>query len=263
MKLIDTHAHLFSKKFKGDLPEVIERSREAGIERIYMPNIDSTSIDDMLGLELKYPGYCIPMMGLHPCSVGKDFEKELYIVEDWLSKRDFVAVGEMGTDLYWEKAFFDQQKEAFSIQCDLAVKYDVPIVIHCRESMNETIDLVKAKNNNKLRGIFHCFTGDLDQASTIIELGFWLGIGGVSTFKNGGLEPVLEQVPLENLVLETDSPYLAPVPYRGKRNEPAYIQEIAQKIASITKNDIQKVAGTTTKTALEIFHPTNDKYEKI
>jgi len=253
MTLIDTHAHIYSKKFGDDVDQMIERAREAGIEKIYMPNIDRTSIDDMLELELRYPGYCIPMMGLHPCSVDKDFQQELYLVEEWLAKRPFVAVGEMGTDLYWDKSFFPQQQEAFQIQCELAIKHDIPIVIHCRDSINETIDLVKEKKDEKLRGIFHCFTGDVDQANEIVALGFWLGIGGVATFKNGGLEPVLENTKLAHLVLETDSPYLAPVPHRGRRNEPAYVVEAAKKIAEVKGLPIEEIGDITSQNANFIF----------
>lgn len=253
--MIDTHAHIYDEKFKDDINEVIERAIEAGIEKIYLPNIDSTTIDDMLELELKYPDYCIPMMGLHPCSVNKNFEKELYIVEDWFSKREFVAVGEIGTDLYWEKSFFEQQKEAFNIQSEIALKNNIPIVIHCRDSIPETIELVSNIKNDNFRGIFHCFSGNLEQANEIIELGFYLGLGGVATFKNGGLEEVITNANFDKIVLETDSPYLAPVPYRGKRNEPYYVVEVAKKIAAIKNISIDEVGETTSRNALKIFKP--------
>lgn len=254
MALVETHAHIYSDKFKDDVDEMIERSKEQGVEKIYMPNIDSESIDAMLELEYRYPGYCIPMMGLHPCSVDKNFEKELYIVEDWLNKRDFVAVGEMGTDLYWDKTYFEQQKEAFNIQSRWAIEKDRPIVIHCRESIDETIALVADLKVENFRGIFHCFSGNVQQAKQIIDLGFYLGIGGVATFKNGGLEPVLESIPLDRLVLETDSPYLAPVPHRGKRNEPAYLSLVAQKIATVKNITQDEVAKVTTENAYHIFN---------
>ncbi|SMD32157.1 TatD DNase family protein [Reichenbachiella faecimaris] len=254
MQLVETHAHIYSDKFKDDVDEMIQRSREQGVEKIYMPNIDSESIDAMLELEYRYPGYCIPMMGLHPCSVDKNFEKELYIVEDWLNKREFVAVGEMGTDLYWDKSFYEQQKEAFKIQSKWAIQQDRPIVIHCRESIDETIALVDDLKTEKFRGIFHCFSGTVEQANQIIELGFLLGIGGVATFKNGGLEPVLKSIPLDHLVLETDSPYLAPVPNRGKRNEPAYLNLVAEKIAAIKNITKNEVAKATTENAYRIFN---------
>lgn len=254
MQLVETHAHIYLDQFKDDLEEVIDRSRQHGIDKIYLPNIDVASIDSMLELEHRYPGYCIPMMGLHPCSVDRNFEKELYVIEDWLNKRDFVAIGEMGTDLYWDKSFFEQQKEAFNIQSKWAIARDRPIIIHCRESIDETIALVKELKDEKFRGIFHCFSGTVDQANQIIDLGFMLGIGGVATFKNGGIGPVLEAIDLEHLVLETDSPYLTPVPHRGKRNEPAYLDFVAQKIAEtkqITKNE---VARATTENANRIFN---------
>lgn len=256
MDLIDSHAHIYLDRFEKDQEDVIHRAKETGVTSIYMPNIDHTSIDDMLEMEEAYQGYCIPMMGLHPCSVKKDFEKELYLVEEWMSKREFCAVGEIGTDLYWDKTYFDYQKEAFNIQCDLAVKYDIPVVIHCRESIDETIALVQEKNNEKLRGVFHCFTGTPEQAKSVIDLGFNIGIGGVATFKNGGLEGVLSEVELESIMLETDSPYLAPVPYRGKRNEPAYIKYVAEKISEIKEVPLGEVAAKTSSCTLGLFEKT-------
>ncbi|WP_245906934.1 TatD family hydrolase [Reichenbachiella versicolor] len=251
-QFVETHAHIYSSKFKEDIADVIERSQEAGVSKIYMPNVDHESIDGMLELENKYPEYCIPMMGLHPCSVKKDFEKELYIVEDWLSKRPFVAVGEIGTDLYWDKSLFELQKEAFIIQCNLANQNDIPVIIHCRESIDETIEILEGMANAP-KGIFHCFTGDVEQAKRIIALGHKIGIGGVATFKNGGLDPVLLEIDLENMVLETDCPYLAPTPYRGKRNEPAFIELVAQKISDLKNIPVSEVAQSTTNSALQIF----------
>jgi len=253
MILVDTHAHLYSEKFNDDINDVIKRSQDEGVERIYMPNIDSKSIDSMLELEQNFPGYCIPTMGLHPCHVDKDFEKELYIVEDWLSKRPFVAVGEMGTDLYWDKTNFELQKKAFIIQCDLAVKYDIPIIIHCRESVAETIQMVADFSNEKLKGIFHCFNGDLKQAHEVIDLGFVIGIGGVATFKNGGLDDLVKGTDLQHIVLETDSPYLAPVPYRGKRNEPSYVNEVAKKVSELKQMDLDEVGKITTENAYRVY----------
>ncbi|MTI38558.1 TatD family hydrolase [Fulvivirga lutimaris] len=251
-KLIETHAHIYSDKFQADIDEVLERSWEEGLDRIYMPNINHESIDGMLELENK-DSRCIPMMGLHPCSVNKDFEKELYLVEDWLSKRDWVAVGEIGTDLYWDKTFWDQQQEAFKIQCKWAVKYDIPVVIHCRESIDETILLIEEMGEEKLRGVFHCFTGTTDQAKKITELGFYLGIGGVATFKNGGMDTVIPHIDNDKIVLETDSPYLAPAPNRGKRNEPAYISLVASKVAEFKNLSVDEVAEMTTTNALNLF----------
>ncbi|MEO9476389.1 MAG: TatD family hydrolase [Cyclobacteriaceae bacterium] len=253
MRLIDSHAHIYSEEFDKDLSEVIERSKEAGIEKIYMPNVDHESIDRMMSVADKYPGYCIPMMGLHPCSVKKGFEKDLYEVEEWLDRGGFCAVGEIGTDLYWDKTLFEEQKEAFNIQCELAVKHDLPVAIHCRESIDQTIELVRPFADLNLTGVFHCFTGTIEQAKQIVEMGFYLGLGGVTTFKNGGMEPVIKEIDLSQVLLETDSPYLAPVPYRGKRNEPAYVENVALKIANILEQDVEEIAEITTQNSLALF----------
>jgi len=250
---IDTHAHIYSEQFREDRTDMLARCEQENIGRIFMPNIDHTSIDEMLEVENRSPGKFIPMMGLHPCSVKKDFERELYIVENWLSKRKFCAVGEIGTDLYWDKTFWEQQKEAFTIQVQWALKYDLPIVIHCRESIDQTIELVEKLQNGKLTGIFHCYSGNLEQAQRIVKLNFHLGIGGVVTFKNGGLDNVLPEIPLDAMVLETDSPYLAPVPHRGKRNEPSYIPLVAAKIAELKKITPDDVQSGTTSNALKLF----------
>jgi len=218
-----------------------------------MPNIDHTSIDLMLETEHKYPAQCISMMGLHPCSIKKDFEKELYRVEEWLSKRKFAAVGEMGTDLHWDKTFWEQQQEAFRIQVGWAKQYNLPIVIHCRESIDETIELLEPLNDGKLKGVFHCFSGTFEQAKKITMMGFYLGLGGVATFKNGGLDKVIPDLELDNLVLETDSPYLAPVPHRGKRNTPEYIPLIATKIAELKKVTLEELSSITTANAIRLF----------
>lgn len=249
----DTHAHIYSDEFRQDREDVLIRALEAGVEKIFMPNVDHTSIDGMLEFELKHPANCFSMMGLHPCSVKKDFEKELYLVEQWLGKRKFAAVGEMGTDLHWDKTFWEQQKEAFVIQVKWAKQYRLPLVIHCRESMAETIELLQPHADGILTGIFHCFSGNAEQAKKIIEMGFYLGIGGVVTFKNGGLDTVLPELSLENLVLETDSPYLAPVPHRGKRNEPSYIPLIAEKIMELMKVTNEELQMITTANAARIF----------
>ena len=254
MQLIDSHAHIYLKEFKDDLNLIIDRAREAGVEAIYMPNIDHTSIDDMLNVADKYPEYCIPMMGLHPCSVNKDFERDLYEVEEWLGKGGFAAVGEIGTDLYWDKTFWPQQQEALRIQVELAKKFALPFVIHCRDSIDETVELLEPINNEKLTGVFHCFTGSLQQAEKIIAMGFNIGIGGVATFKNGGLGEVLSKIPLEHMMLETDSPYLAPVPYRGKRNEPSYVNRPCEKIAEEKSINVDEVAASTTATSLSLFN---------
>ncbi|MDA0195103.1 MAG: TatD family hydrolase [Bacteroidetes bacterium] len=253
MEFIDSHAHIYSKKFKTDVDDVINRSIDSGVTKIYMPNIDHTSIDDMLELELRFPEVCIPMMGLHPCSINRDFQKELYVVEEWLQKRPFVAVGEMGTDLYWDQSFWAEQQEVFKIQSEWAIQYDIPIVIHCRETIDDTISLVKELKTDRYRGIFHCFTGSVEQAIEIEKLGFWMGIGGVSTFKHGGLDEVIPAINIKSIVLETDSPYLSPVPHRGKRNEPSYIPIIAKRVSELKGMELEEVAIETTRNCLSIF----------
>jgi len=232
---------------------MLARAREAGVGKIYMPNIDHTSIDRMLELESRSEGHCVAMMGLHPCYVKKGFEKELYEVEAWLGRRKFVAVGEIGTDLYWDKTLWNEQVEAFTIQVRWAKQYKLPIVIHCRESMDQTIALVENLQDGGLHGIFHCFSGTAEQAQKITKLGFLLGIGGVATYKNGGLDKALPAVSLDNLVLETDAPYLAPIPHRGKRNEPSYIPIIAERVAEIMQRPLDDVRRSTTQNALTLF----------
>ena len=250
---IDTHAHIYAKEFKPELLDVLQRCEEQRVNKIFMPNVDHTSIDEMLEVEARWPNLCHSMMGLHPCSVKKDFQRELYIVEDWLSKRRFAAVGEIGTDLYWDKTFWDQQREALEIQVGWANKYQLPIVLHCRESLDQTIEIVERLQDGNLTGIFHCFTGNIEQAKRIFKLGFLIGLGGVVTFKNGGMDKVLPDLPLESVVLETDSPYLAPVPHRGKRNEPAYLDIIGSKVAALMNTSVEEVRRTTTKKALQLF----------
>lgn len=250
---IDSHAHIYNEQFKEDRDAAIEKAVKSGVEKIYMPNVNHESIDIMLETEEKYPGICIPMIGLHPCDVGKNFEKHLYEVEDWLKKRKFAAVGEMGIDLYWDKTFQEQQTEAFKIQVNLAKEHGLPVVLHTRNANREALEIVQAMKDDKLVGIFHCFSGSVEEAKEMIELGFLLGIGGVVTFKNGGLDKILPEVGLHNLVLETDCPYLAPVPHRGKRNEPNYIPIIAEKVAQILNISVEEVAQVTTENALKIF----------
>jgi TatD DNase family protein len=250
---IDTHAHIYSEEFNPDANDMLTRCEENNVKKIFMPNIDHTSIDAMMEVEIKNPDRCFAMMGLHPCSVKKDFEKELYTVEDWLNKRKFAAVGEMGTDLYWDKSFWKEQQEAFKVQVQWARKFKLPLVIHCRESIDETIALLEPFADGNLTGIFHCFSGSLEQAKEIIEMNFYLGIGGVVTFKNGGLDKVLPDLDAHRIVLETDSPYLAPVPHRGKRNEPSYLTLIAQKICELKKMKLSELQRITSENALKIF----------
>lgn len=250
--LIDSHCHIYSEDFKDDLETVMQRAFDAGLKKFYMPAIDSTTNQLMFQLEEKYPGICVAMMGLHPCSVKENFETELAEVAEYLGKRKFAAVGEIGLDFYWSKEFIKQQYEAFHRQINLSVKYDLPIVIHTRDAMQETIDVV-SEYNGKARGIFHCFGGTVEDANRIIELGYYLGIGGVVTYKNSGLANVIEQINLKHLVLETDAPYLTPVPFRGKRNECSYLKFIQEKIADIKKINPEEVAAVTSENALKIF----------
>lgn len=253
MEFIDTHAHLYVKQFDEDRKEMLERARSQQITRFYLPNIDSTSIDAMLELEAAYPEDCFAMMGVHPCSIKADYKEELKIAENWLKKRPFVAVGEIGIDLYWDKTFVKEQQEAFRIQINWARELGIPFVIHSRDSLDMTIDIVGAEQDGNLKGIFHCFGGTVEQARKIIDLGFYMGIGGVLTFKKSGLDMTLKTIDLDYLVLETDAPYLSPTPFRGKRNESAYIRQIADKLASVKEIPLEKVAGVTTANALEIF----------
>jgi TatD DNase family protein len=253
MELIDSHAHLYAPEFTSDQDAAVRNAWEAGVSQILMPNVDHTSVDRMLQTEADYPAVCLPMMGLHPCSVKKDFEKELYLVEDWLNKRSFSGIGETGIDLYWDKTFLAQQQEALSIQLGWAKKYQLPIVLHTREAFEETYELVAAAQDGKLTGVFHCFSGTVEQAQRAVSLKFYLGIGGVSTFKNGGLDRILPEINLDSILLETDCPYLAPVPHRGKRNEPAYLPLIAQRVAEIKNIPVEEVAEMTTRNTRTLF----------
>ncbi|MCB9283714.1 MAG: TatD family hydrolase [Lewinellaceae bacterium] len=250
---IDTHTHLYLEQFDDDRGEAVRRALDQGVERMYLPNVDSRTIDGMLDLEGQFPGQVIAMMGLHPCSVKDDYKEELKLVETWLGRRDFCAIGEIGIDLYWDKTHVEAQKEAFLTQVRWAKELAKPIVIHSRESIDLILELLQPEKEERLRGIFHCFTGTLEQARAIMELGFYLGIGGVLTFKNAGLGKVLAAVPLESLVLETDAPYLAPVPYRGKRNESAYVALVGAHLADVKGLPVEEVARVTSKNAQNIF----------
>jgi TatD DNase family protein len=254
LAMIDTHAHIYAPEFDADRKEMLEKAFKVGISHIFMPNIDHTSIDAMLELEAAYPGKCLAMMGLHPCYVNASFEKELQIVEAWLDKRNFIAVGEIGLDFYWSTEFRKQQEEAFKFQVQLAKKHGLPIVVHCRNSFSETVELLQEIGTEGLKGIFHCFTGSLEDAQKVTKMGFLLGIGGVSTFKNGGLDKVLPYVDISHIVLETDSPYLAPVPYRGKRNESSYLPLIAQQVADLKQMPVEQLSTITTENALQLIN---------
>lgn len=252
--MIDTHTHLYSTEFDEDRKEMIQRAIDKGVKRFYLPAIDSETHENMLNLEAEYPKQIFSMMGLHPCSVKPEsWEKELEIVREYLDKRDFVAIGEIGIDLYWDQSTLDIQVKAFEKQIDWAIEKDLPIVIHTRSSFDEVFEVLERKKHSKLRGIFHCFSGDLDQAKHAIELGFILGIGGVVTFKNGKIDQFLQEIPLEKIVLETDSPYLAPVPFRGKRNESAYVELVAGKLVDVYQLPFDEIDRITTENAVKIF----------
>lgn len=253
MILTDTHTHLYSEAFEEDREAMIKRALEKGISRFFIPAIDSTHIPAMYELEKKFPEKVFLMMGLHPTSVKENFREELDRVEEEFSKRDFYAVGEIGIDLYWDKNFLQQQQLAFKQQIQLAKRKKLPIVIHCRDAFNEVFEVLESEKGEDLFGIFHCFTGDLAQAKKAISYNMKLGIGGVVTFKNGGIDKFLKEIPLENIVLETDAPYLAPAPFRGKRNESSYLSEIAQKVAEIYGRDLEEIAAVTTHNSEDIF----------
>jgi TatD DNase family protein len=251
--LIDTHSHIYSEEFLHDRDEALQRAYDSGIKKIILPNIDSGSIKHMLDLSDAYPHLCYPLMGLHPTSVDEDYKEELEAVEYWLGKRKFYGIGEIGIDLYWDKRFVAEQKDAFRHQIKLAKNMNLPIVIHVRNSFDETYEIVKEEQDGHLRGIFHCFTGTSTEARKVVDLGFYLGVGGVLTFRNSELEEVIQSVSIQNLVLETDSPYLAPVPKRGKRNESSYLVYVAQKLAEIYNISVTQVAEITTSNARGLF----------
>ncbi|MFZ9331129.1 MAG: TatD family hydrolase [Chitinophagaceae bacterium] len=251
--MIDTHCHLYAVEFEADRDVMLEAAKQEGIERIFLPAIDGSTHYMMMQLAKNSEGYCLPMMGLHPCSVDAAFEAELQQVETWLQQEKYYAIGEIGLDFYHSNEWKTQQLEAFVFQIELAKKYALPIVIHSRSSMNECIHAIEQKNETGLKGIFHCFGGDERQAKRIIDMGWMLGIGGVVTYKNAGLAKLMEGLPLENIVLETDAPYLTPVPFRGKRNEPSYIKYVAAKIAEIKNISIEEVISVTTANAKKIF----------
>lgn len=253
-QLIDTHAHLYSPKFDNDRPDMVRRAIAQGVARMYLPNIDSESIQPMLDLEAAFPEHCFAMMGLHPGHVQPDtWEKELALVEKWLAERAWAGVGETGIDLYWDKSTLEIQKKSFARQIEWAKDLDLPIIIHSRESNEECLELVKNGQDGRLRGIFHCFSGTLEQAQRMIDLGFMLGIGGTLTYARSELPEVLREVPLESIVLETDSPYLPPVPNRGKRNESAYVALVAEKLSEVKVLPLEKIARVTTANALRMF----------
>lgn len=251
--LIDTHSHIYTEDFNSDIDEVVQNAYNNDVKKIVLPNIDSGTIKRLVDLNNSYPHICYPLMGLHPTSVGDDYKEELAAVEYWLEKHKFYGIGEIGIDLYWDQTFKNEQEDAFRHQIKLAKAKQFPIVIHLRNSFDEVYKIVKEEQDGSLRGIFHCFSGDELEANKIIDLGFLLGIGGVLTFKNSKLSEVVEKIDLKHLVLETDSPYLAPVPKRGRRNESSYLIHIAKKIAEINDLPIESVAEITTLNARNLF----------
>ncbi len=253
MVITDTHTHLYSEQFNEDRALVMQKAIDLGVSRFFIPAIDSSYTESMLNLEEKYPEYVYLMMGLHPTSVKDNYLEELAHVESWLAKRKFYGVGEIGIDLYWDKSFLKQQQEAFKIQIQWAKKYQLPIVIHCRDAFDEIFEVLEDVKDDKLHGIFHCFTGSLEQAHRAISFNMKLGIGGVVTFKNGGIDRFLSEIDLKNIVLETDSPYLAPTPFRGKRNESSFIMNILNKLVEIYNKAPEEIATITTQNSKDVF----------
>jgi TatD DNase family protein len=255
MELIDTHTHLFLEEFDADREKVIADALANHIDKFFLPNIDSRTIDKVLSLSATYPENIFPMVGLHPTSVKGNYMDEINLVKNYLEKEKFYGIGETGIDLYWDKTYVEEQRESFKIQIELAKKYKLPIIIHVRESFNEVFEIIDNMNDADLTGIFHCFSGTYEQAQKIIDYGgFKLGIGGVVTFKNSGLDKIVSKISLEHLVLETDSPYLAPVPKRGQRNESSYLLYVAQKIAELHNTSIENVAEITSRNAICLFN---------
>lgn len=253
MQLVDTHAHLYSNQFNNDRQEMLDRARKARLGKVLLPAIDSSTHERMLQLEEENPGFCISMMGMHPCSVKENYEEELKIIEDYFSKRSFIAVGEIGLDFYWDLTFKEQQFNAFHRQIELALQYRIPIAIHSRNANDESIQVVKAHQKGDLKGVFHCFSGTIEQAKSMVDLGFYLGIGGVLTFKNGGIDKIIQEIDTRFLVLETDAPYLAPVPFRGKRNESSYLTYVAQKLADLKQTSVEEIIEQTSRNAQNLF----------
>lgn len=254
MNIIDSHCHPYSSDFDEDREAMIERAKKSGISRIYMPAIDSSTHQKMIDLETQFPDYCIAMMGLHPCDVKPEtYKKELEIVKDWLDKRPFAAIGEIGLDFYWDKTTEEIQRYSFDLQMQWAIEKDLPIVIHARDSTMDCVEMVKPYVTRGLKGIFHCFGGSAEEANTIIDLGFLLGIGGVFTFKKANMPMNLKDISIDHIVLETDAPYLAPVPFRGKRNESSYIPYILNALSDAKGISMEEIASVTAKNTLDLF----------
>ncbi len=253
MHFVDTHAHIYSEELTSDLNLIMKNAVAVGINKIIMPAIDSSTLEAMLKVEQQFPEQCIAMMGLHPCYVKENHKEELKLVEEWIGKRKFIAIGEIGLDFYWDKTFAKEQHIVFETQMQWALDLQLPIAIHTRNAMGETIEAVKPFAKKGLRGVFHCFSGSKESAEQIIGMGFHLGLGGVLTYKNAGVAEAVKDIPMEYIVLETDAPYLAPVPYRGKTNEPAYMIEVAKKLAEIKSLPLNEIAAITTSNAEKLF----------
>lgn len=251
--ITDTHTHLYSDQFDEDRKDMIQRAKDAGVSRFFIPAIDSTYTESMFNLESNFTNDVFLMMGLHPTSVKENYKEELAHVKEWIERRDFIGIGEIGIDLYWDKSFLKQQQDAFKTQIQWAKEKKLPIVIHCREAFDEIFEVLESEKSNNLFGIFHCFTGTLKQAKKAISYNMKLGIGGVATFKNGKIDKFLKEIDLKNIVLETDAPYLAPTPYRGKRNESAYITKVVEKLAAIYEVSFKEIAEITTQNSKDIF----------
>ena len=251
--MIDTHTHLYLEQFRDDIDDVISRAKAVGVEKFYLPSINSKYNKSMHDLEKKYPDDVFCMIGLHPCYVDDNFDLEIDFVKKQIEKHDYKAIGEIGIDLFHEKKYLDKQVDAFEEQIKLAINYDLPIVIHSRDSFDEIFEVLEKFKCEKLRGIFHCFTGNIDQAHRIIDLNFHLGIGGVLTFKNGKISEFLNEIPINKIVLETDSPYLAPSPHRGSRNESSYLKIIADKLAEVYNLEIDEICKITQQNSIEVF----------
>ena len=252
--MIDTHSHIYSEEFDSDRAEVIARAKAAGVTKIILPNVDSESLPRMLQLESEYPGYCFAAIGLHPTSVKENYAEELAIVKKELERREYIAIGEIGIDLYWDKSFLKEQIQVFVQQIEWALEYNLPVIIHVRDSFSETMEVLEQFRDKGLKGVFHSFTGTIDQAREIIEFGgFYIGINGIVTFKNSGLDAVVEQIDAQYLLLETDAPYLTPTPFRGKRNESEHLTLIAAKLATIFNINFNQITEITTKNAYKLF----------
>lgn len=252
-EFIDTHTHLYLKEFKDDIDAVVERAVTNGVKRMFLPNLDSSSIGAMLSICDNYTGTCFPMIGLHPSSVKENYKQELEIHKKYILNERFIAIGEIGIDLYWDKTFIKEQQAAFREQLQWAKITKLPVVIHARDSFDEIFEILDEENDENLNGVFHSFTGNAEHVKKILSYGFYIGINGIVTFKNSGLEHIVKNIPIESLLIETDSPFLAPVPYRGKRNESYYVIEVAEKISSIYSKTIESIATSTSRNALNLF----------